>query len=358
MASCQGCEALPRPISESGTLFVALPLAHTRARVCAALGDAGIRYHVRDELIAFDVSADSLQHFSKQVCRRLSSVELNGAKALMLARGAEPTLADLMRMETLAGLVSRIEGQWLLELLAEERLVTYFQPIVDAHDPEHVFAYECLSRGVQPSGELIYPDRLYGTARAANLLFHLDRAARLRAIASAVEHKVSTKIFINFNPLSIYDPAFCLQSTVKAIDQAPLSNDQFVFEVVESDRVEDVQHLQRVLDYFRQAGFQVALDDVGSGYSSLNLLSKLKPDYVKLDMELIRDADHDPYKAQIATKVLELARGVGLRTIAEGIETEAEWRWLRDHGANYLQGYYFARPARAPGPPLLSATPD
>lgn len=350
---------MPPSLAESGTLYLGLPLAHTRANVCTGLDVAGIKYTVHgDELISLDVTPDILQHFAKQVCRRLSSVELNGSKSLLMAQGAQPALADLMRMDSLASFVSRIEGRWLVELLAEGRLATYFQPIVDAHDPEHVFAYECLSRGVQPSGELIYPDRLYGTARATGLLYHLDRAARLKAIESSVANKIITKVFINFNPLSIYDPAFCLRSAVEAIEESPLSRDQFVFEVVESDHLEDEHHLRRILDFYRQSGFQVALDDVGAGYSSLNLLSKLKPDYVKLDMELIRDADHDPYKAQIAAKVLEMARGVNVRTIAEGVETEAEWRWLRDHGANYVQGYLFGRPARAPSAPLMMAASE
>ncbi len=359
MSSCSGCEALPPSIADAGTLYLALPLAHTGAKVCRGLSEAGIEHCIHDDvLISFAVTHDNLKRFVEIVTNTLSSVELNDAKSLLLSPGAQLAVTDLVRMDSLANLASRIEGRWLVELLAEERLATYFQPIVDCREPENVFAYECLTRGVQANGDLIYPDRLYATARASNLLYHLDRAARLRAIASAAEHNIPTKIFINFNPTSIYDPAFCLRSTVRAIEQSSLSVDQFVFEVVESDRTPDEQHLRRVLEYYRQAGCAVALDDVGSGYSSLNLLSKLKPDFIKLDMELIRDADHDPHKAHIAARLLELARGLGVKTIAEGVETEAEWQWLMNHGANYAQGYLFARPARVPSPPLMMAAVD
>ena len=109
---------------------------------------------------------------------------------------------------------------------------------------------------------------------------------------------------------------------------------------------------------YRDAGFKVALDDLGSGFSSLNLLTMLCPDFIKLDMGLIRDVDSHPVKATIALKLLEAARELGIATIAEGVETLAEWAWVRDHGADYVQGYLFARPGSPPPAPRLpNATP-
>lgn len=352
MTHCRGCEALPA-IPESGRLYVGLPRAHTRAVFCAGLDEAGIRHDVHDDtLISLDVAPHVLRQLAAEARRQLSCMELAEARCLLLPQGAEPAPADLMRTTSLTQLVGRVEGRWLVELLDEGRLVTYFQPIVDSREAERVFAYECLVQGEQPDGQLIYPDRLYGAARESNLLCQLDLAARLRAIASATEYGLSTKVFINVDPSSVYDPEFCLQSTVEAAEQSLLAKEQFVFELSQIDRIQDERHLRRILEYFRRAGFEAALNGVGFGYRSLNLLSKLKPEYVKLDMELIRDADHDPFKAQIAAKALEMARGVGSETIAKGVETEAEWQWLRDHGARYAQGYFFGRPARAPRLPL------
>ena len=107
------------------------------------------------------------------------------------------------------------------------------------------------------------------------------------------------------------------------------------------------------MEFYRGAGFRVALDDLGSGYGSLNLLSQLKPDFVKLDMKLIRDVDRDPYKAEITRKLLEMARGLGVATIVEGIETQGEWEWAHENGADYAQGYLFARPASPPPRPRV-----
>lgn len=356
MSVCQGSEVWPAAMPASGRLYLALPLAASQANLCAGLDEAHIPYQLHDgKLISFDVSPDALQRFIRQVRKRLSSVEIQDARSLLLDSDAEPSLADLLRTNSLARFLSQFEGQWLAALLAERRLTSYFQPIVDCSEPDNVLGYECLLRGLQPAGELIHPGRLYDTARDSRLLHQLDQAARLTAIASAARERIEGRVFINFDPAAIYAPESCLQSTVEAVELSGLRREQIVFEVVNSERIEDERHLCKILEYYRAAGFEAALDDVGAGYRSLSLLSKLRPDFVKLDMELIRDADHDPYKAQLGGKLLELARGLGIPAIAEGVETEAEWLWLRDHGANFAQGYFFGRPAPTPTRPLVSA---
>jgi EAL domain-containing protein (putative c-di-GMP-specific phosphodiesterase class I) len=96
----------------------------------------------------------------------------------------------------------------------------------------------------------------------------------------------------------------------------------------------------------------VALDDLGSGYCSLNLLASLRPDFVKLDIGLAQGPGRDPYRAAISRKLIELADDLGVAVIVKGIETEEQWRWLAAHGAEYAQGYFFAEPA---SPPLIPA---
>jgi EAL domain-containing protein (putative c-di-GMP-specific phosphodiesterase class I) len=233
-------------------------------------------------------------------------------------------------------------------LLREERLVSHFQPIVQCSSGTEIFGYECLIRGQREDGTLIPPEWLYHAARGLGMLFQLDRSARLKHIQTVTELGLKSHIFINFNPVAIYDAVFCLKSTVNAIDGSGLERDHFVFEVVESDNVADCDRLLEILDFYRHQGFAVALDDVGAGYNSLNLLAKLRPDYIKLDIQLIRNVDRDEYKAQIAGKLLEMAASLGVATVAEGIETEGEWQWTREHGADYCQGFLFATPAQVP----------
>ncbi|RYG30629.1 EAL domain-containing protein, partial [bacterium] len=127
-----------------------------------------------------------------------------------------------------------------------------------------------------------------------------------------------------------------------------IPRERIVFEVVESDDVEDRDHLLNILRYYRKEGFRVALDDLGSGYSSLNLLTEILPDVAKLDMALIRDIDTDPVRQKVVTHLLHLARELGVTTVVEGVETAAEADFCRSAGADLVQGYFFARPAHHP----------
>jgi EAL domain-containing protein (putative c-di-GMP-specific phosphodiesterase class I) len=92
-----------------------------------------------------------------------------------------------------------------------------------------------------------------------------------------------------------------------------------VFEVVESDQIGENPQLQTTLEHYREAGFRVALDDVGAGYNSLNLLASIKPDFVKIDRGLVQGIEQDRYKAHVAAKLLELSRDLGVRSVVEGI---------------------------------------
>ena len=167
-------------------------------------------------------------------------------------------------------------------------------------------------------------------------------------------------IFINFNPPAIYDPVYCLRSAFHAAERAVIDPSRVIFEVVETVHVDDPDRLVDILAHYRQAGFRVALDDVGAGFSSLNLLVRLRPDIIKLDKALIRGVDRDPFRAAIAAKLLEAARELGVRTVAEGVETMGELEWLRAWGGDLVQGYLIARPvhpAPRPTPPALASPP-
>ncbi len=352
MSICNRCSATPPAPSETGTLCLAPPLAHTQATIRNRLRAASIPFDdPAENVVTIPLEPGRLRTIVEVFAGMLSQAELVDTRSIVLEAGAVLGLADLGRMQPLTTLMARVSDAWLPEVLAEGRLTTHLQPIVVTERPREIFAHECLVRGIERDGSLISPGRLYQTARSAELMFQLDRAARLTAIRTAVSLNLETMLFINFNPTSIYDPAFCLQSTIAAIRESSIRPAQIVFEVVESEEIADPGHLRRIIDFYREAGFRVALDDLGAGFGSLNLLADLKPDFVKLDMQLIRGVDADPYKAAIVSKLLEMAQSLKIASIAEGIETEGEWDWVRRHGADYVQGYLFARPANPPHPP-------
>lgn len=349
MAACPGCELLPEPIPAAGQLLLWPPLGHTSQKIRESLRQLAIEIsEPAPQCLGVEISAELLAWMRDHWPKIFSQAEAADCRCLILPPGAAVGLEHFSQMTTLDTLLGRISGRWLVEMIAGQRLVTHFQPIVSVNDPLEVFAYECLVRGRGAQEELISPWALYDAARRSKMLFHLDRAARLHHIRSASKHGLSTHVFINFNPTSIYDPEFCLRSTVAAIHNSDIEPSRFVFEVVESDELTNPDRLPEILRYYRDAGFRVALDDVGAGFSSLNLLTKLKPDFVKFDMELMRGIDQDRYKANIVAKLLEVSHELGIQTVVEGIETVGEWQWSVEHGAHFAQGYLFGKPAPVP----------
>jgi EAL domain-containing protein (putative c-di-GMP-specific phosphodiesterase class I) len=347
-----------------GTLYLAPLAEHTFDILVDYFRRAAIPFsEPHPEMLAVTLAPGRLRQLSQDFASLLSSGELQESRALVVAPGTVPTISELPRTQSLSALIGKVQGEWLVDLLLEDRLITHYQPILRCNLPDHVFAYESLLRGVDQDGALIPPNVIFSVAKSAELLSQLDRAARFAAIRGAVTHRLDSKLFINFIPTAIYDPAFSLSATVLEIEKSQIEPSRIVFEVVESEQVPDVDRLLRILDFYRDAGFTVALDDLGAGYSSLTLLTRLKPEFVKLDVELVRDVDRDPYKANIAHKLLELARSLGIQTIAEGVETRGEWEWLGEHECDFVQGFYFGRPAAPPelnrvGPPrgLASGT--
>jgi len=136
--------------------------------------------------------------------------------------------------------------------------------------------------------------------------------------------------------------------TVQAIDEAGIPHSNIVFEVAESQHPPDMDHLIKILMFYREAGFLIALDDFGSGSSNLNLMHQLRPDFLKLDMQLIRNVHQDYYKALITEKMLEVAAQLEIKTVAEGVETVEELNWVRERGATFVQGYLIAKPTSPP----------
>ncbi|MEJ2793092.1 EAL domain-containing protein [Iodobacter sp. LRB] len=153
------------------------------------------------------------------------------------------------------------------------------------------------------------------------------------------------KLSINFLPNAVYRPETCIRATLEASDQFKFPASRLMFEVTEGEQVSDTQHLKNIFAEYRKQGFTTAIDDFGSGYSGLNLLATFQPHVIKLDMELTRDIDSNHAKQAIVAGVLLTATRLGIDIIAEGIETPAELKTLRDFGVRYFQGFLFAKPA-------------
>ncbi|HEY6562928.1 MAG TPA: EAL domain-containing protein [Pirellulaceae bacterium] len=274
--------------------------------------------------------------------------DVNRIRCHISTKSNLPSPGNLMHSRDLQWLLEWLNGRWLHELLARERLVTFFQPIVEVASRRRVFAFECLSRARGEHGELIPPDQLFQAARATGQLSALDVAAQFTAVRSAARQKLDTCIFINISPRCLDHSAEVLQRTISLSQEEGLPSDRLVFEVVESDKLDDLDLLMRVLQFCRSVGSRVALDDVGAGYNSLALMAEVRPDFIKIDRALIRGVDHDVFKCRVVSKLIELARDLRIATVVEGIETEAEWDWVHTQGAEYGQGFLLGRPCENP----------
>ncbi len=356
---CQRCEVLPRPMTEAGTLVLRFPHTFTLGKVIQYLSGSAWKHTHRDGLVQIQVPAGALPTLLSPIMEMLSSPEQRDTHAIYQFAGEIPQVQDYFEVESLPAFANEVRSAWLVEILREQSIYSVFQPIVRCEMPQpgrlstdvlktpEIFAYECLMRGSYKD-QLVSPQTMLDMARAADLLFQLDLAARRSAIVGAGQHHITQKVFINFSPNSIYDPWHCLRSTVNTVDEVGLRRDQVVFELTEHERLPEIKHLKRIVQFYREEGFEVALDDVGSGYSSLNVLVALRPDYVKLDMEMVRDVDQDAGKAIVAGKLLETVGELGLPTVAEGVERAEELDWVRAHGSTFAQGYLFAKPATPP----------
>ncbi|MEH2059643.1 MAG: EAL domain-containing protein [Nostoc sp.] len=335
---------------EAGRLFLWFPVPHTLKKVTSYLQQFTLEYELMHERPGLSLNCkpgESLE-IARNLAKLLAPRELKETQVLFIRGNIQPQLHDFSDIASLQRFIKFNQSDWLVEMLATERFTSYFQPIVSINDTSQIFGYESLLRGLDEEGNLLLPTAILELATEAGLLPELDQVARLSTITQFSRHQVSGHIFINFAPTSLYDPVFCLRSTVEAIDTAGISHDRVVFEVVESDNPQDLAHLKTVLQYYRDGGFLVALDDLGSGYSSLNLLHQLRPDFIKLDMELIRDVHQDLYKASITEKLLEITQKLNIQTVAEGIECIEELNWLRERGANLAQGYLIGKPSAVP----------
>jgi len=344
--SCSRCETIPEKIDGSGSLYLWFPVSHTLSKVIAALAKAKFEFRLLEESKCLYITLEGIakEKFSALVSSALTNQELKETKVLWMREFEQPQLSDFYRSTSLDSFINFSKSDWLLDLWSQERITTHFQPIVYTSDTSKIFAHEALLRGIDEQGNLIPPGRIFGQAESAGMIFQLDALARTRAIREAKVHDIKELLFINFSPTSVYDPATCLRMTVRAIDEAGIPHSNIVFEVAESQHPADMDHLIKILMFYREAGFLIAMDDFVSGASNLNLMHQLRPDFLKLDMQLIRNVHQDYYQALITEKILEVAAQLEIKTVAEGVETLEEFDWVRERGATFVQGYLIAKP--------------
>ena len=237
------------------------------------------------------------------------------------------------------------------EVISGRLIRSVYQPILDLFG-RSVIGFEALSRPA--GGPFDDIQQVYKAAYDSKSIWHLERLCRERAMEGLPSFHRGEMLFLNVEPDSVHDPHFRSERTLKLLSQAALSPEQVVLEMTEHSAVKDFTAFRQTLTYFRTLGFRLAIDDMGSGYSSLSSLAEIRPDFVKLDMSLVRDVHKNLLKRELVATITRFARRVGIHVVAEGIETEDELSVLMETGVLLGQGYLFARPAFPPAAPDMS----
>jgi EAL domain-containing protein (putative c-di-GMP-specific phosphodiesterase class I) len=231
----------------------------------------------------------------------------------------------------------------LERIILRQEIWSVFQPIVHLRDG-HTLGYEALSRGPKQT-EFEAPMFLLGIADRTGLTTELDRVFRTTALVNAARLPQNTKIFVNTLPSTVYDPELSVKRLAKLLDHVGIEPSRVVFEFSERYVVSNEAMLMSTLNQYRALGVQLAIDDVGAGYSGLERIASLEPDYLKIDISLVRNINERPVKRTVLAALTRMADDIGAEVIAEGIETQAERDTVRDLGIDWGQGYLIARPA-------------
>ncbi|MFC7320271.1 EAL domain-containing protein [Halobacillus campisalis] len=246
---------------------------------------------------------------------------------------------------SLGNLYERLKHPDLAAIIHKEDFTAHLQPIIEVTTNE-IFGYESLLR---TSSQEVNPGQLFSFAHQSGLHSMLDQKARRAAVKAKSKYiEKGKKVFINFLPSTIYVPEFCLKHTFQIVEEFNVDPADIVFEVVETEKITDVAHLKSIFDTYKASGMKVALDDVGSGYSTIEMLTLLKPDFVKVDRAYIKDCHINEKHQSFLNEVVGRANHLGIKVLAEGIEKEEEWSWLQSAGIDFGQGYYLGRPKEIP----------
>ncbi len=246
-----------------------------------------------------------------------------------------------------AALNAQIEERTLAkefrDLVLVEDITVLYEPIVNITTREFV-GYEALSRGPWDT-DLHTPDALFHMAEKTGLVFELDCLCRRKALQGARGLTPGKLLFLNCLPTAIHDPAFQDEVLRQTLEKLRLRPSDVVFEISEKESINNFDIFREARDYYAGLGFQIALDDTGVAYGSLEAIMELSPDFIKVDLTLVRGIDTDPPRQELLRALNSVAASINATVIAEGIETSEELATIQSLGIVFGQGYLFGRSA-------------
>jgi len=310
-------------------------LARVRARL-----KRGLREHLERH-----VPADTSQEFGCFVGAARMRSDAGVTLERVVYRALEQAFADALRDREVE---IRRHALQLHRVLEMGLIHAVYQPVVDVEDAR-VVGYEALTR--VNHGRFQNADLLFKAANENDSLWSLERLCRRKALEGLPALGSEELLFLNVQPDALYDPELRDVAFLDRLREAGLNPGRIVLEMTEHSAVRDFPSFRRTLHHFRSRGFRLAMDDVGSGYSGLQAIAELAPDFIKADMTLVRDLHRNAIKRELIATIRRFSDRTGITLIAEGVETRDELRTLRDLGVRCAQGFLFARPGAPPHVP-------
>jgi diguanylate cyclase (GGDEF)-like protein/PAS domain S-box-containing protein len=274
---------------------------------------------------------------------RVDHFLLREEAAQKLSDAVEDGLArkDMLREQLFADRIfsrsSYVAGaQWVEQVIREKNVNFAFQPIFHS-DGRGIFGQEALCR--VSGGVRLGPGELFEAAVRSGQIWRLGRLGREVIVQLIPNVDTSATLFLNLHPAEIEDPELTKHGY-------PLRAhaERVVFEITERASITDFDHFRAQMQRLRSVGYRFAVDDLGAGYASLSSVALLEPDFVKLDMSIIRNLQKDRRRYGLVQRIVDFANDHGIRVVAEGIETQDEARTAIAVGCHLLQGYHLGKP--------------
>jgi len=251
-------------------------------------------------------------------------------------------------------------AEQLSRVMAERRITPVFQPIFQFREGR-IVGHEALVRG--PEGSLVHtPSELFAAAAHEGRAAELNLLCIQETVRAFTARQFEGTLFLNVSPLIIMHRGFSRESVERFMGDMGLAPDRVVIELTEDYPALDFRLVHEALMLYRSMGFRVAIDDLGEGFASLRLWSELRPEYVKADKHFVTGIANDPVKMQFLRAIQHIAESSGSLVIAEGIESVADFRVVKDIGIACGQGWFIGRPSDEPStalaPEALRANAD
>jgi EAL domain-containing protein (putative c-di-GMP-specific phosphodiesterase class I) len=288
------------------------------------------------------VALGALQYLTKPIdMAELEKVVVRAVRLNRMARVKREALA-LVSQGGL-GVADRVGLETSFERVLSTLWLAY-QPIVRVAD-RSLFGYEALLRSEDKA--LPHPGAILDAAERLGRLDDLGRNIRAAACVPIPQAPPDTLFFVNLHALDLADATLFSSAS-------PLSGfaHRVVLEITERASLDEVADARPKIAELRRMGFRIAIDDLGAGYAGLTSFAMLEPEFVKLDMSLVRDVHKNPTKAKLVGSMTTLCKELGMMVVAEGVETAPERDMLVALGCDLLQGYLLAKPGR-PFPPFV-----